>query len=165
MELNSKEEVEKKYGLRNLGSALLSFKEYVGDFVSDYGGRVWILSMFGDIVLFAFDSKASDAINCESCFMLFKHLYDIEESSFPNLGSVRLALHIRNVMYYPDQMDQVISEALNWTFQLGQQHMLTGSFAVTEDAFTYCPKELRRLFTAAGEFKDRDVIRMNRAFV
>ena len=83
VELDGKEEMEKKYGLRNLGSALLSFKEYVGDFVSDYGGRVWIWSKFGGIVLFPFDGKVSEAINCGFRFMLFKHLYDIEESSFP----------------------------------------------------------------------------------
>ena len=165
VELDGKEEMEKKYGLRNLGAALLSFKEYVGDFVSDYGGRVWIWSKFGGIVLFPFDGKPSETINCGFRFMLFKHLYDIEESSFPNLISVRMALHVGNVMYHPDQTDQVISDTLNRTFHLGQQHTLPGSFAVTEDAFAYCPRELQGYFVPAGEFKDRNVVRMKRAFV
>ena len=97
--------------------------------------------------------------------MLFKHLYDIEESSFPNLISVRLALHVGNVMYYPNQTDQVISDTLNRTFHLGQQHTAPGAFAITEDAFAYYPKELRSFFVAAGEFEDRNVMRMKRAFV
>lgn len=160
IELDGKEEMERKYGVRNLGIALSSFRSYIESSVRPYQGRLWIWSSFGGLILFPFNGKECPALGCLFRLVLFRHLYDIEESRFPNFLSYRLALHVGNLVYSERNAGSVVSDGLNSVFHLGQHFARPGGFYLTEEALRFGPPVLRPFFLEAGEFEGRKILRM-----
>lgn len=160
IELDGKEEMEKKYGMKNLSIALSSFRSYIENAVRPYNGRLWIWSSFGGIALFPFDGIECPALTCAFRLMLFKHLYDIEVSRFPNFLSLRLVLDIGNIVYTERNAGNVISDTLNSIFHLGQQFATPGNFYVTEEALRFGYPALKSFFTDANHFEGRRILRM-----
>lgn len=160
VELDGKDRMEKSYGAKNLSIALASFRRYLEGFVRQFGGKVWMWSSFGGIVLFPFDAKSCPALNCAFRLMLFRHLYDIEGSHFPNFLSFRLVLHIGNTPYTENDTGHIVSDSLNSIFHLGQQFVQPGDFCITEEVLQFGHPALRDYFLPAGAFEGRNVLRM-----
>jgi hypothetical protein len=115
---------------------------------------------FGGIVLFPFDAKTCPALTCGFRLMLFKHLYDIEGSHFPNFLSLRVVLQIGNTPYTEENTGHIVSESLNSIFHLGQQFAQPGNFIVTEEVVRFGQAALRDYFVEAGTFENRSILRM-----
>lgn len=162
IELDGKDQMEKRYGAQNLSVALSSFRAYVEGFVRKFGGRLWMWFSFGGIVLFPFDAKTCPALTCGFRLMLFKHLYDIEGSHFPHFLSFRIALQIGNTPFTEQDTGHIVSESLNSIFHLGQQFVQPGHFCVTEEALRFGHSVLRDFFVVAGTFEGRQILRMRR---
>jgi hypothetical protein len=160
IELDGKEEMERRYGMRNLSIALSSFRSYIENSVKSCHGRLWIWSSFGGIVLFPFNGRDCPALSFLFRLVLFRHLYDIEESQFPNFLSYRLALHLGNLVYTDRNVGSVVSDSLNSVFHLGQQFARPGGFYLTEEALGFGPPALKPFFLEAGEFEGRKILRM-----
>ncbi len=160
IELDGKEEMERKYGMRNLGIALSSFRSYIESSVKPYQGRIWIWASFGGLILFPFDGRECPVLSGLFRLVMFKHLYDIEESSFPNFLSYRLALHLDNLVYSERNVGSVVSDGLNSVFHLGQRFARPGGFYLTEEALRFGPPVLKPFFLEAGEFEGRRILRM-----
>ncbi len=162
VELDNKDQMQKRYGPQNLSAALSSFRTYVDGFVRKFGGRLWMWFSFGGIVLFPFDAKTCPALTCGFRLMLFKHLYDIEGSHFPNFLSFRVVLHIGNTPYTEQNTGHIVSDSLNTIFHLGQQFTRPGNFCVTEEVLQFGHSALREFFIPAGTFEGRQILRMRR---
>jgi len=121
VELDGRSEMEKKYGASNLAVALNSFRDYVESSLQPYGGRLWIWSRFGGIVLFPFSPDSNDFIYSVFRMRLFKELYDVEGSLFPNFLSLRIVLHAGKLVYVKENTGQIISDTLNSLFHLVQK--------------------------------------------
>ncbi len=160
IELDDKDEMEQMYDRRHLDPALASFRSYVEKTVRPYNGRLWIWSRFGGIALFPLDFDRADPLQCGFKLMLFKHLYDVEGSMFPNIISFRVALHIGTTVYQKGNTGQVISDTLNSVFHLGQQYTEQGSFYITEDVCRVSADTLRDCLVDAGTFEGRNILRM-----
>jgi hypothetical protein len=160
IELDGKEEMESKYGMGNLNIALSSFRSYIENSLKLSFGRLWFWSSFGGVVLFPFNGKDCPAISCLFRLVLFRHLYDIEESLFPNFLSYRLVLHLGNLVYTNRNVGSVVSESLNSVFHLGQKFARPGGFYLTEEALRFGPPALRPFFLEAGDFEGRKILRM-----
>lgn len=160
IELDGKEEMERKYGMGNLNIALSSFRSYIENSVKSSLGRLWYWSSFGGLVLFPFNGKECPAIGCLFRLVLFRHLYDIEESPFPNFLSYRLVLHLGNLVYSDRNVGSVVSESLNSVFHLGQQFARPGGFYLTEEALRFGPPALKPFFLEAGVFEGRKILCM-----
>jgi hypothetical protein len=160
IELDGKEEMERKYGMRNLGIALSSFRSYIESSMKPYQGRIWIWTSFGGLILFPFDGKECPVLSGLFRLVMFRHLYDIEESSFPNFLSYRLALHLGNLVYSERNVGSVVSDGLNSVFHLGQRFARPGGFYLTEEALCFGPAVLKPFFLEAGEFEGRRILRM-----
>ncbi len=160
IELDGREEMEKKYGLRNLGIALDSFRSFIDNSVKPFHGRLWIWSRFGGIILFPFDGSGCPQLKCGFKLMLSKHLYDIEESLFPNFISFRLALHIGNTVFTRENTGNIISDSLNFIFHLGQQYAKPGQFYVSESVLHLGREELKGFFSDSGIFEGRTIYQM-----
>lgn len=159
-ELDGVEEMEKNYGRKNLNTALSSFKDYIEDSVRPYNGRLWIWSGFGGLVIFPFDLERNDVLECGFRLILFKPLYDIEESIFPFFLSFRLALHIGNMVYADTKTGNVVSDSLNSVYHLGQQFTKPGNFFVTEEALSVSDELFLEYYVPAGDFEGRKIFRM-----
>ena len=160
IELDGKEEMEKKYGMKNLGIALSAFRAFIESAVRPAHGRVWIWSGFGGIILFPFSGGETPTLQSLFRLILFKHLYDIEESLFPNFLSLRLVLTLGNVVYSERNVGSVVSDSLNSIFHLGREFAQPGNFYVTEEALGFGHPALRDFFLAAGDFEGRRMLRM-----
>jgi hypothetical protein len=162
VELDDKDQMEKRYGAKNLSAALSSFRSYIEGFVKRFGGRLWMWFSFGGIVLFPVDAKTSTALTCGFRLMLFKHLYDVEGSHFPHFLSFRLVLQIGNTPYTEQDTGHIVSDSLNSIFHLGQQFVRPGNFCVTEEAMQFGHSALRYFFVVAGTYEGRQILRMRR---
>jgi hypothetical protein len=162
IELDGKEDMEKKYGVANLSIALASFRNYIEDFVRPFGGRIWIWLSFGGVILFPFDAKTCPALTCGFRLMLSKHLYDVEGSHFPTFLSFRLVLLVGNTVYSEENTGHIVSDTLNGLFHLGQQYARAGNFYITEEVLHFGHPGLRAYFNSAGTFEGRKVLRMRR---
>jgi len=160
IELDGRSEMEKKYGASNLAVALNSFRDYIESSLHPYGGRLWIWSRFGGIVLFPFSPGTNDFIYSAFRMRLFKELYDVEGSLFPNFLSMRIVLHAGNLVYVKENTGRVISDTLNSLFHLGQKYAEKGNFYVTEEVFQYIPVQIKDYFVPADDFESRRMIRM-----
>jgi hypothetical protein len=160
IELDGKEQMEKKYGVKNLSIALSSFRSYIDNFVRPFGGRVWIWFSFGGIVLFPFNARSCPALTCGFRLMLFKHMYDIEGSHFPRFLSFRVVLQIGSTAYTEENTGHIVSESLNSIFHLGQQFAKPGYFYVTEEVLHFSHPALRSFFHNAGSFEGGKILRM-----
>jgi len=160
IELDGKEEMERKYGMRDLSIALSSFRSYIEGSVRPSQGRLWIWTSFGGLILFPFDGRECPALSGLFRLMLFRHLYDIEESKFPNFLSYRLVMHLGNLVYSDRNVGSVVSDGLNTVFHLGQQFARPGGFYLTEEVFRFGPQALKPFFLEAGEFEGLKVFRM-----
>ncbi len=160
IELDDSEEMEKKYGRKNLTVALSSFKKYVEESVNSFNGRVWIWSRFGGLILFPFNEDEFAPLECGFRLILFKPLYDIEESLFPHFLSFRMAIHIGNIIYSKINTGNIISDSLNTIFHLGQQFAEPGNFYVTEDVLQFAHSAFMDFFLDSGFYEDRKILRM-----
>jgi hypothetical protein len=160
IELDGKEEMEKKYGVKNLNIALASFRSYLEGALKPAHGRMWIWTGFGGVALFPFSGSDCPALGCLFRLVLFKHLYDIEGSHFPNFLSYRLAMMIGNLNYTQSNVGSVVSDSLNSVFHLGQEFAEPGQFYVTEEVMRFGHPALKDYFLEAGHFEGRRILRM-----
>jgi hypothetical protein len=162
IELDGAEGLERQFGATNLTDALASFRAYVERSAAPFGGRAWIWSRFGGIVLFPFDGRHEHAASCGLSMTLYKYLYDIEQSRFPQFVSWRMAAHLGEVAWRERATGTLVSEALNSVFHLGQQFVPAGCFHVTDDIRALAAEPLRNFFVPAGQYEGRRVWRMRR---
>ncbi len=162
IELDGAEGLELRFGAANLTEALASFRAYIERSAAPFGGRTWIWSRFGGIVLFPFDGRRERAAPCGLSMTLYKYLYDIEESRFPHFVSWRMAAHLGEVAWRERATGTLVSETLNSVFHLGQQFVPAGSFHVTDDVRALACGPMRKFFVPAGQFEGRRIWRMRR---
>ncbi len=160
VELDGREEMEKKYGVKNLGIALASFRGFLENAVKPASGRLWIWTGFGGVVLFPFSGADCPPLGCLFRMVLFKHLYDVEDSLFPNFLSYRLAMMIGNLTYTQRNVGSVVSDSLNSVFHLGAEFAKPGQFYVTEDVLRFGHPAFKDYFQEAGDFEGRRILRM-----
>ncbi len=160
VELDGAVEMERMYGRDTLAQALGSFRKYIESLVGSFNGRIWIWSGFGGVILFPFNLEQSDALKCGFRIILHKHLYDVEESVFPNFISFRLALSIGNLAYTEVGTGHVISDSLNHIYHLGQQFAKPGNFYITEEVLLISHVTFVNFFVEMGDFEGKKIFRM-----
>jgi len=160
MEIDGKEDMEKRYDRSNLKRAVASVRSYIERFAASFGGRVWMWGDFNGIILFPFNGSESRAVRFALRFMLFKHFYDIQESQFPNFLSYRIAIHMGNLVYSDNNKGHIVSDTLNSVFHMGKQFAEPGNFYVTAEVLKEADKRYRDFFVEAGLFEGRKMLRM-----
>ncbi len=160
VELDDREEMEKRYGTKNLQTALQVFHKYIEKNTASFGGRIWLWSKYGGILLFPFDGTECSAVICGFRIIMYKFLHDAEESHFPNFISFRLATHIGNLVYQEKSKGEVVSDSLNTVFHLGQEYAEPGNYYLTDEIFQYTPPVVKAFFKKQGSFEDHVIYRM-----
>ena len=160
IEFDGIEEMKKKYGVTNLKTAINTFKNYILRHIELFGGKIWIWNGFGGIILFPFNGNECKSVFSGFRLMLYKHIYDIEESIFPNFISFRIALHLGNINYKEKNTGKIISNPINYIFHLGRKFTKPGNFFLTEDVFNYSPEPLKPFFTLNKNFEGKSIYKM-----
>ena len=82
VEVDGAEEMKKKHEPENLAGAMESFRSFVERMATQHGGRTWMWSQFGGLVLFPVKNAAGASL-CGLRLFLSRIFYDVEESILP----------------------------------------------------------------------------------
>ncbi len=162
IEVDDAEELKKRHEPANLAAAMETFREFVERIVCQHGGRLWMWSRFGGLVLFPLREQGSLAPLCALRILLSSVFYDIEESLLPGRLSFRMALSIGSTIYREADTGRIVSDAVNSIFHLGRRFARPGQFMITSEAHEMVPQPMRGLFVPVGTFEGRRILRMLR---
>ncbi len=161
IELDNLKESKKTFGDANLLNPIEPFLRHLERSVTPAGGKVWMWTEYGAIVLFPFDGRRCDAVLACFKMMLGRKVFSIEESGFNAMVSYRIALHIGNTVYrVKGETGTLVADSLNSIFHLGQKFARPGHFYLTSEVFAFAPKALRDFFVPAGSYEGREILRM-----
>jgi class 3 adenylate cyclase len=160
IELDEAEELKKLSEPENLAAAMATFRIFIERIVAVHGGRLWMWSRFGGLVLFPLNQPTSPAPLCGLRILLSSIFYDVEESLLPGRLSFRMALSVGSTVYHDGDTGRIVSEAVNYIFHLGRRFARAGQFLVTAEAHDLAPQQLRGFFHAAGTYEGRRIFRM-----
>jgi class 3 adenylate cyclase len=162
IEVDEAEDLKKRHEPENLASAMATFREFVERIVAQHGGRLWMWSRFGGLVLFPLHEPTPFAPICGLRILLTSIFYDVEESLLPGRLSFRMALSVGSTVYHDGDTGRIVSDAVNSIFHLGRRFTRPGQFVLTADAHDLVPPQLRGYFTPAGAYEGRRIHRMLR---
>jgi hypothetical protein len=162
VEVDHAEELKKRHEPDNLASAMVTFKNYVEGIVTPYGGRPWMWSRFGGLVLFPLRNGSSPVALCGLRLFLSQIFYDVEESPLPGEISFRMALTVGSTVYHEKDTGGIVSDAINSIFHLGRRFTGAGRFVMTEEAAALAPAPLRERCVPEGTFEGRRILRLLR---
>jgi class 3 adenylate cyclase len=162
IEVDEAEELKKRHEPENLAGAMATFREFIERIVAQHGGRLWMWSRFGGLVLFPLHEPTPFAPLCGLRILLSCIFYDVEESLLPGRLSFRMALSIGSTVYHDGDTGRIVSDAVNSIFHLGRRFAQPGQFLLTADAHDLVPQQLRGFFQPAGTYEGRRIHRMLR---
>jgi class 3 adenylate cyclase len=160
VEVDEAEELKKRHEPENLAAAMATFRMFIERIVALHGGRLWMWSRFGGLVLFPLHEFATSAPLCGLRILLSSIFYDVEESLLPGRLSFRMALSTGKTIYHDGDTGRIVSDAVNSIFHLGRRFAQQGQFLVTSDAYELVPQQLRGFFQSAGTYEGRRIHRM-----
>jgi class 3 adenylate cyclase len=165
IEVDNAEELKKRHEAENLAAAMATFREFVERIAAQYGGRPWMWSGFGGLLLFPLHERAPHAALCGLRILLSSIFYDCEQSILPGRLSFRMALSVGTTVYREGDTGRIISDAVNSIFHLGRRYTGPAQFVLTSDAYELVPQALRDYFQPAGSYEGRRIHRMLRPSV
>ncbi len=160
VEVDHVEDMRRRFETVNLASALETFRSFVERMVSAHGGRLWMWSRFGGLVLFPLSGAESPAPICGLRILLSRVFYDAEESPLPGRTSFRLALSVGSTVYNAGDSGKIVSDGVNSIFHLGRRFVRPGQFVLTAEAAGLTPEPLRPYMVPTGSFEGRRILRM-----
>jgi len=160
VEVDGTEELKKRHEPDNLTGAMETFRTYVERIASQHGGRTWMWSQFGGLVLFPLKEAFGSAPVCGLRLLLSKIFYDVEESPLPGYISFHLALSTGRTVYRVKDTGEIISESLNSVFHLGKKYTRPSQFFISADALGLMPERLKTLCVPVGSYEGRRIFRL-----
>lgn len=160
VEVDNEEELKKRHEPDNLAGAMETFRAFVERHAASHGGRPWMWTKFGGLVLFPLSDGVSTAPVCGLRLLLSRVFYDVEESPLPGRLSFRMALSTGTTIYKERDTGEIISDSLNSVFHLGKRYTKPGQFYITADAMQLIPQKLKALCVPSGSYEGRRIYRM-----
>jgi len=160
VEVDGTEELKKRHEPDNLTGAMETFRAYVERICLQHGGRTWMWSQFGGLILFPLKNGSGSAAICGLRLLLFRIFYDVEESPLPGYISFHLALSIGRTVYRVRDTGEIISESLNSVFHLGKKFTPPSQFFLSAEAMKLVPEKLKGLCVPAGSYEGRRIFRL-----
>ena len=160
IEVDDAEEMKKRYEPANLASAMETFRAFIERMVTPSGGRLWMWSRFGGLVLFPLQESECPALLCGLRILLSRLFYDAEDSPLPGMLSFRMALSIGSTVYHANDTGRIVSDGINSIFHLGRRYAKPGTFLVSSEVAARAPEALRPFLVSAGIYEGRRILRM-----
>jgi len=160
VEVDGSEELKKKHEPDNLTGAMETFRSYVERIAAQHGGRTWMWSQFGGLVLFPLKNGSSGAPVCGLRLLLSRIFYDVEESVLPGYISFHMALSIGTTVYRLRDTGEIISESLNSVFHLGKKYTRPSQFFISVEAMGLVSEKLKALCVPVGSYEGRRIFRL-----
>jgi hypothetical protein len=161
IEVDDAEEMKKRYEPGNLATAMETFRAFIERTALPHGGRLWMWTRFGGLVLFPLRGEGCPAALCGMRILLSRIFYDVEESLLPGRISFRMALAHGTTVYHESETGRLVSDAINSIYHLGRRFTPAGHFLLTAEACAAAPPALRAFCQPVGTFEGRRIMRMS----
>ena len=158
IDVDDADELKKRYEPERLATAMDTFRSFIGRSAAAYGGRPWMWTQFGGLVLFPLHGPCSPAALCGFRILLSRIFYDVEESLLPGRISFRMALSHGSTVYKARETGKLVSDAINSIYHLGRKFARPGQFVLTAEAVGGAPEALRGYCQPAGTFEGRRIM-------
>ena len=144
-------------------SKLISvYRTYLESEVSPAGGRLWIWNEPGGLFLFPYDGESYQPVVTCIRLMLNKKIFNVEMIGSTIFYSYRIALHAgKTVFRRRGDTEQIVSEAVNYIYHMGQRFTEKGNLCITEDAARVLPRSLQEVFLPVGSFEGKKILKFN----
>jgi hypothetical protein len=160
VEVDDSEEMKKRFEPGNLATAMETFRAFIEKISAPHGGRLWMWTRFGGLVLFPLGGESCPAALCGMRILLSRIFYDVEDSLLPGRISFRMALSHGATTYHESETGKIVSDAINSIYHLGNRFTPSGQFFLTAEACAAAPQALRAFCQPAGTFEGRRIMCM-----
>lgn len=163
LELDNQKEIKSVFSGPRLEKFTSDFHNWVERTVADAGGKIWMWTGLGGVILFPFDGSNCSALVKGFSLMLNRKIISFEQFDYDILLSYKMAVHIGSTVYQNrGETGEIISDSVNSIFHLGQKFAKPGHFYLTEDVEPFIPEWLKGRFLPNGSYEGREILRMCR---
>ena len=139
------------------------FRQFIETQLRGSGGKMWMWSDFGGVILFPFDGKKCPVIEPLFRLVLNRTLFSAEESLATTALSFRAAVHIGPTRFRDrGETGKIVSDSVNFIFHLGQKRAQPGCAYVTREVRDLFPAHIADFFDGDGSYEGRDLFVMKR---
>lgn len=139
------------------------FLQFIESQLKGSGGKMWMWSDFGGVILFPFDGKRCPVIEPLFRLVLNRTLFSAEESLATTALSFRAAVHIGSTRFRDrGETGKIVSDSVNFIFHLGQKRAQPGCAYVTREVIDLFPDALGAFFDSDGSYESRELFVMKR---
>lgn len=155
-ELDNQAELKRNASDRQVKERSQIVHDFLERTIAPLGGRVWIWSGFGGLVLIPFDGEKCDAVLAAVRMQINRTIISIEECRLGLTVSYRIAVHLGNTVYRSrGETGTIISDSINSLYHLGQKFARPGDLLLTEEMERFIPAGIRDLFINTGVYEGR----------
>jgi hypothetical protein len=140
-----------------------NIQNYINRHLKGSGGKLWLSKKENHehIILFPYNEKnGKTVLRCGFLLMLYKKIFDYEESCLDQPLSLKLALHIGNTPYYPNPENiPLVSSDINFIFHFGE-YISPDDMYLTQDVQKLLPFEYKHFCIPAGNFTSKEIFKL-----
>ena len=139
------------------------FRQFIETQLRGSGGKMWMWSDFGGVILFPFDGKKCSVIEPLFRLVLNRTLFSAEESLATTALSFRAAVHIGPTRFRDrGETGKIVSDSVNFIFHLGQKRAQPGCVYITREVRDLFPEHVAEYFNGDGSYEGRELFVMKR---
>jgi len=139
------------------------FYNYIKHHIEPINGKIWMWNEFGGLILFPYTKKCHDVTVTAAKLITNAPIASCEDFPFKTEMSYKLALHIGETVYKDrGNTGTIVSDAINYTFHLGQKYTKPGNFYMTEEVYNKIQPGLKELFFPEGVFENKNILRLRK---
>jgi hypothetical protein len=163
VELDKQNEVREYFRGPSFTQFRERFQNAIARKVEPAGGRVWMWSDYGGLILFPFDGAGCPAIDVFFRLYLNRVLFFAEELELEFLLSFHTAMILGTTQYQSrGNTGTIIADAVTSIHHLGQKYAPSETLSLSEELKPFIPSTLKSFFVPQGEYEGRKIIRMKR---
>lgn len=162
-EIDLSSDLKKKGAQGHLKNIKDVFYNYIRQHVEPINGKIWMWNEFGGLILFPYTKKYQDVAVTAAKLIAHMPIASCEDFPFKMEISYRFALHIGETVYKErGNTGTIVSDAVNFTFHLGQKFAKPGNFYLSEEAYDRIYPRLKELFLPEGMFENKNILRLRK---
>lgn len=161
-EISLPAEWKKNSGKTHLDKIKQTFQTVAEREASFCDGRIWIWNEYGGLILFPYTGNFCIPVIAPLKLMMNRLLISVEDFSHHSPINIKASMHLGKTIWKSrGKTGTIISDSLNSIFHLGTQYTPLNNFDITEEVYTDLQPELKKIFSKAGTFEERNIYRLH----
>ncbi len=160
-EISIPPEWKTKSGDRHLNKIKKTFQRVVERGTLPYGGKIWIWSEYGGLILFPYMGNSCIPVISAIKLLLNRVIISVEDFELHTPIDIRASMHLGDTVWQTrGNTGTIVSDSINSIFHLGTKYTPPNAFDITEDVYKEMGSDIKKLFKKAGNYEDRNIFRL-----